>query len=90
MLVLYYHVNHCASHTGTLNMIQFSGVIFQKLQVSVFNCVLTERVERVLVLKKKTDFEWVFDWCTGTENDKKLRKIDWCISQKQAKKLGND
>ena len=36
----------------------------------MFNCVLTERVERVLV-RNKTDL----GWCTGTENDKKLRKI---------------
>ena len=36
----------------------------------MFNCVLTERVERLLVLNK-TDLEW----CTRTENDKKLRKI---------------
>ena len=49
-------------------MIQLSGINFWKLAVLFFNCVLLKEL-RVLVLNK-TDLEW----CTGTENDKKLRK----------------
>ena len=71
-------------------MIQLSGINFWKLAVLFFNCVLLKEL-RVLVLNK-TDLEW----CTGTENDKKLRKnmggsrgrgVDWMASHPPLEEL---